>query len=444
MNVRTIALSAATAVLAGCALHGSSTTNLLPQDAARRVPAAASTRGQIISLKRVTVITKKQMMTGVVNGVVTQLAGKPKCDVTLYAVRYDTIGVKGEAADASAAFMVPGKTCGTGPFPLIGYAHGTNIAKNQLITDPSTSNPNWTAPDQNPTTVAAIYAAHGYAVAATDYLGLGESTYPFHPYLHVASEATAVIDALRAIRLAAKSLNVPLRAGTGVFLSGHSQGGQVAVGTQRAIESGAYKGEFSVLVDAASSGPYALSQTFQDAVRSPSQDAPLLAAYTLTGYQKVYGNLYAHPTEIFKNPYAAGIDNLLPVHTYAQANELLGKTLPLKLPALLQPAWAKTFLADAKNPARVAADDNSLLSGWRPIAPIDLCGGKRDPEVEFRNAIKAQLYFQSVHARIGLLRDVDDIIPPSVPFKDYHVTVGLFCLTLMREINFDPVAFPPG
>jgi pimeloyl-ACP methyl ester carboxylesterase len=440
MNARTIALSAATAVLAGCATHGSGATNLLPQDAARRAPAAAAMRGEIISVKRVTLITKKAMEAGVINGVVTSLTSKPECAVVLYAVRYDTIGVKGEAADASAAFMVPDKGCGDGPFPLIGYAHGTNIAKNQLITDPSTSNANWTAPDQNPVTVAAIYAAHGYAVAATDYLGLGESTYPFHPYLHVDSEATAVIDALRAVRHAAKTLNVRLRAGTGVFLSGHSQGGQVAVGTQRAIESGAYKGEFSVLEDAASSGPYALSETFQDAVRRPSQDAPLLAAYTLTGYQKIYGNLYTDPTQVFQNPYAAGIDDLLPVHTYAQANELLGKTLPLKLPALLQPAWAKRFLRDGKDPARVAAADNDLIPGWRPIGPIDLCGGKRDPEVEFKNSVKAYQYFKSVHAHIGLLRDVDYLVPPSVPFKDYHVTVGLLCLTIQRIINMDPIA----
>jgi len=226
-----------------------------------------------------------------------------------------------------------------------------------------------------------------------------------------------------------------------VFLSGHSQGGQVAVGTQRAIESGAYKGEFSVLVDAASSGPYALLQTFRDSVHHQSQDAPLLAAYTLTGYQKIYGNLYTDPTQVFKNPYAAGIDTLLPVHSYAQANELLGKTLPLQLTALLQPVWAKNFLVDAKNPAAVAAADNNLIPGWKPIGPIDLCGGKRDPEVEFKNATKAQRYFESVHAHIGPLLDVDEFIPPSVPFTDYHVTVGLFCLTIMREAAFDPIAF---
>jgi pimeloyl-ACP methyl ester carboxylesterase len=441
MHARVIALLAAAAVLAGCASHGSSSMGVLPQDAARSAPDASAARGTIISLKHVTTITSAQMQAGFVNNVVTTFLGKPQCNVELYAIVYNTIGVKGEAANASAAFMVPGKTC-KGPFPLVAYAHGTNIAKNQLITDPSTSNPSWTAPDQNPITVAAIYAAHGYAVSATDYLGLGLSTYPFHPYLHVDSEATAVIDAARAARRAAKTLKVALRFGNGVFLTGHSQGGQVAVGTQRALESGAYKGEFKVLFDAASSGPYALSQTFQDSVRNQSQDAPLLAAYTLTGYQKIYGTLYDDATDVFQNPYAKYIDTLLPVHTYKAANDLEGKTLPLQLPKLLQPAFVKSFLANAKNPARVAAAANNLIPGWTPVAPMALCGGDRDPEVEFKNAKMAQKYFMSVHANIATLRDVNDVVPPNVPFTDYHVTVGLICLSLQRYFNLDPIAFP--
>jgi pimeloyl-ACP methyl ester carboxylesterase len=313
------------------------------------------------------------------------------------------------------------------------------LATNQLITNPKTSNPNWTAPDQDPVVVAMIYASQGYAVAATDYLGLGGSDYPFHPYLHVASEATSVIDALRATRSAAKTLNVSLMKGTGVFLSGHSQGGQVAVGTQRAIESGAYAGEFSVLRDGASSGPYALSQTFQDSLRKQSQDAPILATYILTGYQKIYGNIYSDPSTIFKAPYSKGIDTLLPVHSYAAEAKLIGTTLPLKLSDLITTSWKKSFLTDPTNAARVAAADNDLLSGWVPKGPIDLCGGSRDPEVEFKNAIAAERYFKKAGATITPLRDVNDFIPPTVPFTDYHVTVALFCLSGERVAYWDPM-----
>ena len=37
--------------------------------------------------------------------------------------------------------------------------------------------------------LAAMYAAQGYAVVATDYLGYAKSTFPYHPYLHADSEA---------------------------------------------------------------------------------------------------------------------------------------------------------------------------------------------------------------------------------------------------------------
>jgi len=440
MKLRAIAFSAAAVLIAGCA---SSTLGLQPSTgvAPMALPAAATARGAILSLKSAGTITEAQMTHGEILGVVTELSGPPKCDVRLYSVVYETIGVRGEPANASAAFMVPGAQCGKGPYPLVGYAHGTNLAKNQLITDPSTSNPNWTAPDQDPVVVAAIYASHGYVVAATDYLGLGLSTYPFHPYLHVDSEATAVIDAMRAIRNAAKRLGVKLRPGTGVFLAGHSQGGQVAVGTQRAIESG-YASEFSVVRDGASSGPYALEETFEDSLRHQSEDAPLLATYILTGYQKIYGNLYTDPTTIFRPPYASGIDTLLPVHSYAQEAALEGKTLPLKLGALLQAKWSAGFLSDPGNPARVDARDNDLLTGWKPKGPIDLCGGSRDPEVEFKNAILGELYFKKVGAKISPLRDVNVLIPPQVPYSDYHVTVALFCLTIERVEVFDEIAFP--
>ena len=39
-----------------------------------------------------------------------------------------------------------------------------------------------------------MYAAQGYAVVATDYLGYAKSNYSFHPYLHADSEASSVID----------------------------------------------------------------------------------------------------------------------------------------------------------------------------------------------------------------------------------------------------------
>ncbi|MBV8155789.1 MAG: alpha/beta hydrolase [Candidatus Eremiobacteraeota bacterium] len=395
-------------------------------------PTAAAQRGSVDSLSAVTTIGKAAMAKGLFGKVITGLGGAPQCAVKVYAIVYSTVGVKGEPANASAAFFVPQTPC-KGPFPLVGYAHGTNPVREQLITQPSTASATWTAPDQDPIVVAAVFAAHGYAVAATDYLGLGLSTYPYHPYLHADSEATAVVDSLRAARLAAGKLHVPLSGK--VFLTGHSQGGQSAVASQRAIEAQA-DNEFDLRGDAPSSGPYALTHTFEDSLRKQSQDAPILAAYIIPGYQKIYGNVYADPTSVFQMPYAATIDTLLPVQTYADEALLYGKTLPLELNRLLQPSFVHTFLTDPSSPVRRDTHANDLLGGWLPKAPVWLCGGDRDPEVEFKNARAAFTYFHRNGVKVTLT-DVNFLIPAYVPLKDYHVVVALFCLPLARTEFFD-------
>ena len=394
----------------------------------------SQTRGTIERLFFVTTIGKAEMSKGLFGKVITEIGGAPKCDVKLYAMKYETIGVSGEPADASAAFFVPQAPC-KGPFPLVGYAHGTNPVKEQLITEPKTTSATWTAPDQDPIVVAAVFAAHGYAVAATDYLGLGLSSYPYHPYLHADSEASAVIDSMRAARTAAQREHVTLSGK--VFLTGHSQGGQSAVASQRAIEA-QYSSEFDLRGDAPSSGPYALSHTFRDSLHHQSQDAPILAAYVLPGYQKVYGNVYTDASQIFKNPYAAHVDTLLPVATYRDEKKLYGKTLPLELSALLQPSFVTSFLSDPANPAYRDAVANDLLGGWVPKAPVYLCGGDKDPEVEFKNARLAYAHFHA-HGVNVTLTDVNDLIPSYVPMTDYHVVVALFCLPLARSQFFDPL-----
>ena len=69
--------------------------------------------------------------------------------------------------------------------------------------------------------LAAMYAAQGYAVVATDYLGFAKSAYTYHPYLHADSEASSVIDSIRAARNAATTVGATLWQ---VMLTGYSQG----------------------------------------------------------------------------------------------------------------------------------------------------------------------------------------------------------------------------
>lgn len=393
---------------------------------------AGAARGSVISIEKVTVFRKAALSgantagtLGFAEQVVTQLGGPPKYDVTLYAILYNTVGVNGEPATASAAFWVP-VTRGAGAYTLIGYGQGTNVVKAQKITNPTKAN-------IEPQLQAAIWASHGYAMVATDYLGLGFSNYSFEPYLVVNSEASAVIDSMRAARIAARRLHVKLSGD--VFLTGYSQGGQTSLGTQKIVEA-QNAGEFHLIADSPSSGPYALTQTLLDGLAHPGQNATVLSTFVLTAYNKTYANIYTDPSSVFRDPYAKYVNNLLPVSTYAEAAKLQGTLLPNQITQLLQPSFMTSFGTDASSPARQDATLNDLLDGWTPKAPVYFCGGKRDPQVEFKNSILAYAYFKKRGATVNL-RDVNSYVPASVPLSEYHDAVLVLCHTLERVSFLD-------
>jgi hypothetical protein len=397
--------------LAACSSTISSSPTVAPTSSV--TPA----RGSVISIERTAYVTKAQMGGGIAGPTITALGGAPKCDVSIYSVRYETIGAHGEPADANAGFYVPGKGC-SGPFLLIGYAQGTNVAKAMKITEPTKKN-------IEPVVLSAIFAGHGYAIAATEYLGLGSSTYPYQPYLVANSEASAVIDAMRAIRHAANTLHVSLSGK--VFLTGYSQGGHSIMATQRAVEADE-PSEFDVVASSPDSGPYSTTLWLKWDL---DREASVVFAYALPGFEKVYANLYDDPTQAFRNPYAKWIDTLLPVETYAQQNQLAGTTLPLHSRALLQPSLAKDLLDDPGSAVRIDLAKNDLLNGWKPVAPVYLCGGKRDPAVNFENSKLALHYFTAQNANVALL-DVNDFIPTWVKLSQYHDAVLVVCHTLER------------
>jgi pimeloyl-ACP methyl ester carboxylesterase len=380
-------------------------------------PSGPQARGTVISITHTATITQAQMNGGIAGPTIAELGGPARCDVSLYAVRYVTIGGKGEPANASAGFFVPGKGC-KGPFLLVGYAQGTNFVRAMKITDPTKLN-------IEPVVLGAIFAAHGYAIAATDYLGLGYSTYPYQPYLVANSEASAVIDSMRAIRHAARTLHVALSGK--VFLTGYSQGGHSIMATQRVIEA-QNPGEFNIVAGDPSSGPYSLKTWFDFLIKG---DASTVFAYALPGFEKVYGNVYTDPTQAFTNPYAATIDSLLPVDTYAEQTALAGKTLPLASRALMQPAFVRSLLYDPQSGPYADMLANSLLHGWKPVAPVYLCGGSRDPEVNFENSRLALTYFKHLHVKVGLL-DLNSLVPPTIPRSEYHDAILVLCHTVER------------
>ncbi|MEJ2463897.1 MAG: alpha/beta fold hydrolase, partial [Candidatus Thiodiazotropha sp.] len=237
------------------------------------------------------------------------LAGTPQCGFDVHYIDYATVGAQGESTTATGALMVPNGTaapCG-GARPIVLYAHGTTAEKAYNIAQIlDTSNP----ANGESVLVAAMFAAHGYIVVAPNYAGYDTSPLSYHPYLHADQQSKDMIDALTAARSALGGIPAAGTSDDGrLFITGYSQGGHVAMATQRALQD---LGQTPTAV-VPMSGPYAL-EAMGDAVISGSVNlgSTLFIPLMVNSYQNAYGNVYSALTDFYSASYASGIDTLLP------------------------------------------------------------------------------------------------------------------------------------
>lgn len=134
-----------------------------------------------------------------------------------YRVTYLTTGPRGVTPCTGLVFAPEG-TPPPGGWPVIAWAHGT-------IGNSDADAPSRTGIDSDSARYVKNWLARGYAVAATDYVGLGTPGVP--PYLHGESAAHSVIDSVRAARAVDDTLS------SRWAVIGLSEGGQAAVFTAR-------------------------------------------------------------------------------------------------------------------------------------------------------------------------------------------------------------------
>jgi hypothetical protein len=238
-----------------------------------------------------------------------QITGNPSCGVDFYYVKFWTVGGAGETTESSGALMVPtgaAPAC-SGPRPIVLYAHGTNTDKTLNIADITN------ASNTEGVLIAAMFAAQGYIVVAPNYAGYDISTLGYHPFLNAEQQSGEMIDILTAARTALPKTLAAATSDSGkLFVTGYSEGGHVAMATQRALEASG-----ATLTGAAPlSGPYAL-EAFGDVILfggvniGSTEFTPLLG----TSYQRAYGNIYGTPGDLYSATYVNGIETLLPSAT---------------------------------------------------------------------------------------------------------------------------------
>lgn len=166
---------------------------------------------------------------------------------TGWRIVYSTTTASGATAQASGTVYVPSTPAPSGGRFVVAWAHptlgmGQDCTPSQA-TDPTTAIPGF-----------AQMMANGWAVASTDYIGLG--TEGVLPYLIGKGEAPNVIDSVRAARNLSGT-----DAGSTYAVWGHSQGGHASLAT--GDEASAYAPELQLVGVAAAAPAAELSSLVQ-------------------------------------------------------------------------------------------------------------------------------------------------------------------------------------
>jgi pimeloyl-ACP methyl ester carboxylesterase len=286
-------------------------------------------------------------------------------DIEVYKLIYQTPDAVGGITYASGALFIPvGDTCNG---PLIGYQHGT-IANDANV--PSRIG--------GEAIIGIIAATGGYRVTMTDYLGLGDGP-GIHPYIHAKSEATSVIDMLRAGRQFCDSVNVPTN--EQVFLMGYSQGGHATMATLREIEQ-YHSAEFDLVATIPMAGPYDVSGVQREVMESDSvYSQPAYFPYIALSYDMVY-DVYDSLEQVFIPPYDSIVPEVFDRNT--NIGYINGLVTPV-IKDMIDTTYFNAYLNDSLHPFKIALRDNDLYD-FVPQSYVRIIHCSGDQVIPFGNA----------------------------------------------------------
>jgi hypothetical protein len=294
-------------------------------------------------------------------------------DIEIYQLVYETVSYDSSTTFASGAIIIPvGTTC---KIPMVSYQHGTI----QKASDaPSFNN--------GEIIIGIALAADGYAVSMPDYLGLGITNLPLHPYIHAQSEATASVDMLIASR--------NFMAGMGkehngqLFLAGYSQGGHATMALHRLIEAELSQ-DIQVTASAPMSGPYDVSETQAQVITNDSvYSQPAFLPFVMFGLNQVY-SFFGNPSNVLDTPYDFTIPPVMNGNfTTGDVNNIM----PAIPNEIINPAVLDSFRTEPNHYFRVALRDNDVYN-WLPVSPIRMFYCEADEQVYYMNAFVAYNQF---------------------------------------------------
>jgi hypothetical protein len=364
-------------------------------------------------------------------------------------VTYQSTGADGLPHTMTGLLILPKSTSGVKPsVPIFLYQHGTEPYR---LYSPSRFLAHLDRPADYPEVmVAAAIASTGYAVAMTDYEGLGDNT-GTQPYVHGATLAQQVIDMLRASRDiiggTAGSSSSPCSWNSQLFLMGYSEGGYVTMTTTRELQLPKYAGEFTVTASAPLSGPHDLSGAMRGVILSNSTfKAPYFLPFLLTSYYYASGGTLFSPASALTSSYNTTIPPLFDGNSPSdKISEAMGMSFsPVNL-IVPKSVLTQQFIDQLALPASPLLDflkenDSYRLPGqvnsvWVPTIPMRMYHHRSDDLVPYANSQVAFNAFSTVGAKNHTVKG------PGVELIEETVSLSIASTDPVKTVHFG-AAFP--
>jgi hypothetical protein len=294
----------------------------------------------------------------------------PVYQVKLYKVIYNTVSYDSTPTTASGLLAVPiGAPCKTG---IISYQHAEITQTNQA---PSNFKNEWF--------ISLVAASAGYVALCPDYLGLGIAAHGFHPFLHAQSEATAVIDLIRAAKEVVDSIGAPVN--DQLLLVGYSEGGHATLAAHQMIQE-KLDSVMHVTASAPLSGPYDLGGTMADVLTSDSvYPDPYYLPYLFLGYNTAY-QLFSNDSDMMVYPYDSTMPKLF---NGRNSPFTIDDDMPSVPSHIMQPVQLDSMINDSTtNFFRQRMRQNDVYN-WNPTSPVRMIYCIGDATVPPQNSLVA-------------------------------------------------------
>lgn len=280
--------------------------------------------------------------------------------ISIYKITYLT-KFNGEEVIASGLVSIP-NTKGVA-FPMLSYQNGTNTLHSNA---PSVN------PDYELYMLLEFVASTGFVVSIPDYLGFGESSEMFHPYLDKKSTVQSVTDMMRAVRELAKNY-LEIDMNDDLYISGYSQGGWATMQLQKNIEDN-HLSEFNLKASACGAGPYDLNYINNYVIDEITYPMPYFLAYMFNSYVNL-GDITTAPADMFKTPYD---ERILTLFDGSKSGDEINAQLSTTVAELFTEDYINNVYTDNKFSSVVTSLTNNSIDAWKTTIPTMILHGTKD------------------------------------------------------------------